>query len=190
GHGPFVQRGTIDGFLDTGNHRPPATRNLVMLGGSFVESMFAAEMDRFPSQIERMLPDDWRIFNARDSGMTTLHMLSLLVSKLVPFLIPNGKLVIFIGQSDTNVLTSKHAYWDPRPTITPIKQASKTQALPWSRVESLERVIDSVLSTADSFGIDYAVVASPYREGNFDTDPVLQHAFGSEIGRASCRERV
>lgn len=94
--GPFVQRGTADGFLDTGNARPGANRNLVMVGGSFVESMFSNELARFPSQIERTLPSEWQVCNAGYSGMTTLHILPLLAAKLVPYVVPNGKILILL----------------------------------------------------------------------------------------------
>src|SRR5690625_4090976 len=69
GGGPFVGRGTADGYLYTGNERPDAVKNLIMLGGSFVESLFVEERSRFPSIIERSLPDAWRVLNGGQSEM-------------------------------------------------------------------------------------------------------------------------
>lgn len=128
------------------------------------------------------MPGQWGVMNAGYSGMSTLHMLQLLSAKLLPFVIPWGKLLIFIGQSDANALTSRKGYWDPRPTITPIKPPVNHDDLPWESGEMLERVIDGFLSLADALGIDYAVVASPFRDADLD-DPVMKFAYGENQAR-------
>lgn len=173
GRGPFIQEGTPDGFLATGNDRPDATRNLVMIGGSFVESLFIPVQDRFASRIERDLPADWRVLNAGYSGMTTLHLLSVLAAKLPPYL-EGGKLLIFIGQSDVNAISEPGSYWHSSKTVTPIMPAPEVKPMPWEPLESFERMLDATCSTASALGIDYALVAAPFRDGEFDTDDVLR----------------
>lgn len=174
GPGPFIQEGTADGFLATGNDRPDATRNLVMVGGSFVESMFAPATARFASRVERELPAEWRVLNAGRSGMTTLHLLSVMAAKLPPFLVDGGKLVIFIGHSDVSALSRPGSYWDSRHTVTPLIPASETIPVPWEPREASERLTDAVCATATALGIDYGLVAAPFRDGDFNDDRVLR----------------
>lgn len=174
GEGPFIQEGTPDGFLATGNDRPDATRNLVMLGDSFVESMFTSVTTRFASRVERELPDEWRVLNAGLSGMTSLHLLSVMAAKMPPFLVDGGKLVIFIGQSDATAVALPGSYWDPRRTVTPTIPALERMPVPWEPREASERLTDAVCATATALGIDYALVASPFRDGDFNVDPALR----------------
>lgn len=172
--GPFHVRGTPDGFLDTGNARPEATKNLVMLGGSFVESNYCAEGARFPSQIERGLPSEWRVLNGGYSGMSTLHLASLLLAKVPMHLPPGSAVLIFIGQSDLEVMEQEGSYWSTKHRVTPVQPAGETPYAPWENLEALPRMIDAALSVADSLGLRYGVVASPFRESDFALDPVLR----------------
>ncbi|MCT2260352.1 hypothetical protein M3F59_01685 [Brachybacterium muris] len=126
--GPFRRRGTPEGFLATGNDRPEATRRLVLLGGSFVESMFAPETERFPSRIERRLPADWRLLNGGYSGMATLHALTQLPAKIVPYASGRNRLVYFVPMSDSNALTAASHYWSASKNESPFVPAADVPA--------------------------------------------------------------
>lgn len=47
----------------------------------------------------------------------------------------------------------------------------------WNAEESVTRVVEAVLSTADALRLDYGVVASPFRDGDFNTDRVLRRMY-------------
>ena len=163
--GPFRRRGTPDGFLATGGDRLNAEKKLILLGGSFVESMYIPEEARFAAVIERALPVDWRVCNGEYSGMTTLHLLLGLASKIPPMLTTGSKVIIFIGMSDLFALSQPGRYWDAHPMVTPIQPApdSEVQA-PLSIEPALRGVVRATFATAEALGMDFGVVASPYRD--------------------------
>lgn len=148
-----------------------------MLGGSFVESMFVDELDRFPSIVERGLPEEWQVLNGGYSGMTTLHLLPLLTSKVPTVMSPGSKLLLFIGQSDVNAMGSAGIYWSDSKTLAPIEPRTFEPFSPWGPKEAVERTVDALLSVAEAFDFDYGVVASPFRDGDFSNDPVLRATY-------------
>lgn len=181
--GPFLTRGTSHGFLETGNPRPDATMNLLMFGGSFVESNYCHEHERFASRVERDLPRRWRVLNGGYSGMSTLHLSSLLLAKAPMHLPPGSAVVIFIGQSDLEVMGQEGSYWSTKARVTPVQPAPERTEVPWDNMTALTRMIDAALSIADSLGLRYGVVASPFREADFSTDPVLRAQHGRDRAR-------
>lgn len=180
--GPFRRRGNGDGFLDTGNHRPEATRNLVLLGDSFVESMFAPEQLRFPSQLERALPAQWRVLNGGYSGMTTLHALAQLAAKVVPLSTTPHRLVYFVPMSDSKALTEPGLYWSGSNTVSPIAPAAMSTP-DWDRRTAATRAIRAMLAAATAFELPLSVVASPYRAGDFTTDGALRALYKEDPRR-------
>lgn len=180
--GPFRRRGTSDGFLDTGNDRPDATRNLVLLGDSFVESMFAPEQQRFASQVERALPPQWRVLNGGYSGMTSLHVLAQLAAKVVPLAASPHRLVYFVPMSDGKAIAEQGLYWSTSTTVSPIGPAS-SNAPAWDRRTAAVRAIRSVLAAARAFELPLSVVASPYRAGDFATDGALRALYKEDPRR-------
>lgn len=181
--GPFRRRGTAEGFLATGNDRPAATRRLVLLGGSFVESMFAPETERFPSRIERGLPADWRVLNGGYSGMTTLHALTQLPAKIVPFASGRHRLVYFVPMSDSNALIAAGHYWSASKNVSPFVPAAEVPSVERSSREASAGLLRALVSAARALGVDLVVVASPFRRGDFSTDAALQALYRGERGR-------
>lgn len=181
--GPFLRRGTADGFLATGNNRGTATQNLVLLGGSFVESVYCAEEKRFPSVLERALPPDWRVLNGGYSGMTTLHMLPIVATKIPPLMTPGSRLVLFIGQSDLTALQDSGRYWSTQERISPILPPPAGGTVGWGQEEALERTVDALLATVHAFGFKAGVVTSPFRDSDPETDPVLRTLYQGSADR-------
>lgn len=180
--GPFRRRATADGFLDTGNDRPDATRNIVLLGDSFVEAMFAPEHHRFASQLERTLPRQWRVLNAGYSGMTTLHALTQLAAKLVPLTTAPNRLVYFVPMSDGKALTEQGLYWSTSNTISPIAPAV-VGAPAWDRRSAATRMIRAMLAAAKALELPLSVVVSPYRTGELATDGALHALYKGDARR-------
>lgn len=178
--GPFRRRNTDDGFLATGNDRFDAPKRLVLLGGSFVESMYTDEKQRFPSLIERDLPDEWRVCNGGYSGMTSLHLLNVLASKIPSILTPGSKVVLFIGMSDVDALMRRGLYWDSEARITPVIPAPSPREVSLAPVDAARGVIRSVVDVAVNLGMDFGVVASPYRKAGLDDEVVARLHSGSD----------
>lgn len=172
--GPFLRRGTADGFLHTGDEREAATRSLILLGDSFVETVYCDEAERFPALLEQTLPEEWRVLNGGYSGMTTAHMLTLVAAKIPPLMSPGSRLVLFVGQSDVFALQSPGAYWSLSDRITPLLPPPTTSEVTWDRTEALERTIDALLALVVAFRFDVGVVAAPFRDGDFRTDSLLR----------------
>ncbi|WP_422115749.1 SGNH/GDSL hydrolase family protein [Brachybacterium sp. UNK5269] len=171
--GPFRRRGTPDGFLDTAQDRPDANKKLVLLGDSFVESMFIDEHSRFPAIIERGLTDDWRVCNGGYSGMTALHQLGVLSMKIPPLLTPGSKVILFFGMVDVFALSQPGRYWDAHDFVTPILPAPEEVSSPLSIDEVHRGAVRAVLETARAFGMDFGVVSSAYRRPDV-RDPAPQ----------------
>lgn len=181
--GPFHRRGTPEGFLATGNERPAATRRMVLLGGSFVESMFCAEEMRFASVLERGLPEEWAVLNGGYSGMTTLHAFTQLAAKIVPHVQREDLLVYFVPMSDSSALAAPGLYWSSAKTVTPFVPVAPNAAPSWAPRDAAERLLSAFLSAAQAFGIRLAVVASPFRDGDFSTDSALRALYKEDRTR-------
>lgn len=181
--GPFRRRGTAEGFLSTGNVRPEATRRLVMLGGSFVESMFCPEQQRFASVVERSLPSEWSVLNGGYSGLTTLHAFTQLAAKIVPFVQREDVLLYFVPMSDSNALNSPGLYWAASKTVTPFVPLADNAAPSWDRREAVVRVLSAFLAAAEALGMRIAVVASPFRDGNFSSDTAIRTLYKEDRTR-------
>lgn len=181
--GPFRRRGTSEGFLATGNERPGATRRLVVLGGSFVESMFCPEEMRFASVLERNLPTEWAVLNGGYSGMTTLRAFTQLAAKIVPYVQNDDMLVYFVPMSDSSALAAPGLYWSSSKTVTPFAPATTNAAPAWDQREAAASLIAAFLAATQAFGMKVAVVASPYRDGDFAADSALRALYKDDRTR-------
>lgn len=178
-----MRRGTADGFLDTCNVRSRASRSLFLLGDSFVESLFVEEGERFAAQLERLMPEDWRVLNGGYSGTTTIHLATMLLAKILPMVTSRDRIVFFIGQSDLFALASPGYYWDDASAITPVRPPLNVGTVGTSPDVAASRAIDALLSIADSFDLNYGVVAAPFRDSSFPGDPVLRAVYGNDRNR-------
>ena len=86
---PFRIRTDSNGFIQSSNDFPNtgAMRKVVLLGDSFVESLFVQEQDRFPSVLERHLQasgQNFQCLNGGYSGATMLHSFNVFMNKVAP----------------------------------------------------------------------------------------------------------
>lgn len=169
--GPFRARTDSNGFLMTGNP-PTDDPPMVFLGGSFVESMFADEPDRFVSQLERKVP--FKCLNGGYSGSTTLQLFNVLINKVYPIVGLGGRVVFFIGQSDADYLGTTSTYWTDHPRGSTLLPPKAPAGLLPEGLFATQRVTQLVLDAAESLGIHLTLALSPYQIPDFNTDRAIR----------------
>lgn len=183
--GPYLLRTDDEGFISTGNEVVSGSPDLFMIGGSFVESLCASEELRFASQVERGLSaagTPYRVRNAGYSGMTTLHLLGVLTTKMPPLMRERSRLLLFVGQSDVNALSSPGQYWAQSKTVTPFGLPSaEADAMPQSWQEAFVRMVTTVVTFAKLHDFDLAITAGLFRHGDFAGDEVLRRTYRSHL---------
>lgn len=182
GSGPFLLRADANGMIVTGNEVVPDAVPVALLGGSFVESSFSAEDERFVSRAERAL-GGVRFLNGAYSGATSLHLLNTLVNKIFPLVGARAKVIVFVGQSDINVLEDQGTYWAKTQRWAPLLPEVQPALLPDETRESTQKVLRILVGAAQTLGIDLILATSPFREGDFSTDPVLRGIFRRNADR-------
>ena len=145
---------------------------IAFLGGSFVESTFCNELERFVSQVERKL----RVpcYNAGYSGSTTLHLTNSLINKVFPAIGPKGTPVLFVGQSDADYLGDADTYWSANRRGTPIVPANQGNASLPVGLEATRIVVKLIISSAQSLGLKPIVAISPFSTPDFSTDASIR----------------
>lgn len=175
--GPFRCRSDDNGFIRTGNSVASESGSLVFLGGSFVESIYSQESDRFVSVTERNLIQGGHLVNCLNggySGSTTLHLLNVILNKIYPLIGPGGTIVFFGPHSDRDYIYNQGSYWSDTQrgsTIVPPGAPAHTR-LPRG-VDSAEMVLRLVVSTTQQLGLNLILATSPYREGGYDSHPLF-----------------
>lgn len=176
--GPFRVRSDHDGFIMTGNNPPVTAKPVVFLGDSFVESIYAAEDERFVSSTERALRGaglDVRFLNGGYSGSTTLQLLNVILNKVYPTVGPGGTVVVFCPHSDRDYLYKQGSYWSDTPrgaTILPPGNPGHAD-IPRG-MASAEMVLTLLVSTSQQLGLRLVLATGPYRTGDYETDPIFK----------------
>lgn len=177
GVGPFRCRSDKNGFIITGNFVPESAEPLVFLGGSFVESIYSAESNRFVSSVERSLNDAscfTRCLNGGYSGSTTLQLLNVLTNKIYPLVGPGGTVVLFGPHSDRDYLYRQGTYWSDTErgaTIVPPPETGHPD-IPRGRAAAV-LVFRLLAMTAGHLGLRLVLATSPYRTGDYGSDPLF-----------------
>lgn len=175
--GPYRCRSDENGFIKTGNTTLPSAQQVVFLGDSFVESIYAPEHDRFVSVVERTLRNgghDVQCMNGGYSGSTTLQLLNVLINKVYPFVGPGGTVVLFAPHSDRDYLYKQGTYWsDTKRGATVLPPGAPGHAdIPRGQAAAA-MVLRLLVTTAQQLGLRLVLATAPYRAGEFDTDPVF-----------------
>lgn len=186
---PYQLRTNVQGFLRTGNDLPglAARRKIVMLGGSFVESIYAHEKDRFPSVAERSLeyqrPGKLEVWNGGYSGSTSLHVFNIVVNKLRPFFQYVDKVVLFTAMSDAASIQREASFWAKDKMYSPIIGPGLSDSYPLDASPSgadLRRIWKSMIAFLNSFEVDVLVVGSPVRNSAYEDDDFISRQYDSE----------
>lgn len=182
---PYRLRTDSQGFILTGNQleNPGAKKKVILLGGSFVESLFEEEDQRFPAILERMLGEtglDYQVLNAGYSGENLLHSYNLFLNKVIPLLRYTETVVFFTSMSDNRALLSTESYWSKHKMHAPIIDSRNNERTQWSDVPDprpQEVLFRSVLSLCREMGTEPLVVLSPFRQAEPGTDDFLDERF-------------
>lgn len=176
--GPFRVRSDGNGFIMTGNNPPASAKPVVFLGDSFVESIYAAEEERFVSSTERDLRGaglDVRFLNGGYSGSTTLQLLNVILNKVYPTIGPGGTVILFGPHSDRDYLYKQGSYWSDTPrgaTILPVGGPGHEDIA--RGMTSAEMVLRLLISTTEQLGLRLVLATGPYRMGDYDADPIFK----------------
>lgn len=177
-----------NGFIKTGNDIQGERGNIIFLGGSFVEAIFAEEKKRWPSVIERELesqsPGKYQILNGGYSGASSLHLLNLLTTKIRPFLPTASAVALCVSLTDAKIARQKHTLWAQDPYIDPMTPTSAGVDFPNEKFNITEdRVIlwELMLRFLQHYDIPVIVIGSPYRRSTWDSDKYLHSQFSQKI---------
>ncbi|MGV0428317.1 SGNH/GDSL hydrolase family protein [Corynebacterium pyruviciproducens] len=177
---PYLLRTDTEGFILTGNefHNYGGMRKVVLLGDSFVESLFCEEKQRFASILEAKFHSDGsnlQVWNAGYSGATLLHIFDLFVNKIVPLLQYVEKVVVFTGSSDQRTLGRARNYWTRDRTHSPIIDPRNFRHETESKqtTEHLERLLGAFIDFARTYDTEICVVLTPFRFARFGEDEFL-----------------
>lgn len=201
--GPIVDRNYVmrtdeEGFIVTGNSyaNTPNTRRLVLLGGSFVESMYADEQRRFPAQVERMAHEsghDISTHNGGYSGSTLLHVVNHLLNKVLQWDRDKLSVCIFPPTNDVLALSREGTYWAPHQhhaNVLPLRSGSIVPR-PFDTSEATE-LMQVAISICQTAGIPVSVVTTPYREDGYEGDPfmTIRHANSTSYEKENMQMRT
>lgn len=184
GSGPFRTRTDTDGFLVTGNPVVEGAEPIVFLGDSFVESLYAAEDERFVAVLEREMRiagKSVRCLNGGYSGATTLQLLNVLINKVFPIVGTGGRVVFFVPQSDANIIGLSSTYWNAskrNTTIVPGREPT-AKTMP-SGFEATCMILRLVVSACKYMGMQLVLAVSPYRVSDFHSDALIRKLYSSE----------
>lgn len=163
---PYRRVSTPDGFLSTGVPIEWERPSIFVLGGSFVEGMYAEEDRRFVAQLARTFPQN--VINSGYSGMTTLQLVSALLNKIVGLSKPGDTVLAAVPLSDVNPLLGSQGYWTSNKTYTPIVPGFASNR-PGS-ISDLASLLHILSSVCISFEIDLQLIVCPHRKSDFSRE--------------------
>ena len=153
----------IDGTLKCRSDRK---RSIVLLGDSFVESVFVDEEKRINAVLER-LASDFSVLNGGYSGATSLHLINIIVNKVVP--VDPEYVVVFVPTNDQRVQSIENGYWNKDARLSPLVPLRKGEALADEyfnnpKLKSVERLLRLVHFILDNFSIPHCFATTPHRQ--------------------------
>ena len=167
-----------NGFILTGASVLENRKNIFCIGGSFVESSFAQPSERFVARAANSL--DANVFNAGYSGTTLLQACVMLMTKLPTIAAKGDMVVLFSSQSDANASRLKGGYWNNNSTYTAIKP--KSEAIPrWENsFDDTRALLETIATFCAGMGLELAIVVSPFRYLNWQSDKWARLNFGNK----------
>ena len=179
-----MARTSADGFLETGNEQNPDFPQLVFLGDSFVESLYAPETLRFTSIVERNLDDLGAAFACRNggySGSTTLNLLNVFINKVVPRVGAEDWVIFFVPQSDADSIMAPASYWsDSKRSSTIIPGFMPKKRLATEGIQTTESILRLTVMAARELGVNLVLASSPFASSEYNSDRVLQNTYRNE----------
>ncbi|MGP5704060.1 SGNH/GDSL hydrolase family protein [Glutamicibacter arilaitensis] len=193
----FRLRTNTAGFILSGNTltNSGSLKKIITLGGSFVESLYAHETDRFPAQLERMLNEPkerYEVWNGGYSGSTLLHSLNVFVNKVIPVLKYSEQVMLFTAMSDQRTLVHKDSYWLKDVTHAPVidpRNASPKENRE-ATTEDQERLLRAFVMLSRHYDHELILVASPYRDKSFEDDAYTRRIYKDPAAQAKALSKL
>ncbi|OFU54971.1 hypothetical protein HMPREF3120_05280 [Corynebacterium sp. HMSC11D10] len=184
---PYKRVSTVDGFLDTGVAHKLGQPTTFIVGDSFVEGMYCDESRRFVAQLAQRLPVN--VMNAGYSGMTTLQLLTVVMSKIAGLSQPGDRLVAFVPQSDINPLLSERGYWNATKLYSSVQPPFEANRE--SSIDDLGALLAALKMFCDGMGIELILGTSPHRVSDFDSEEWVRNLFSNnKLRYENAREKA
>ncbi|WP_438455126.1 hypothetical protein [Vreelandella venusta] len=163
----YILNTDVNGFIINAKlqNRNERNKNLVLLGDSFVESLFVDEDKRLNAIIESLAPG-FNVLNGGYSGATTLHLINVIVNKVIP-LSPDYA-AVFVPTNDQRVQSLDNGYWNKDTRLSPLVPLGKEKKLVDSygnhaSLKSLEKALKTVHFLLSNYNIPHCFVTTPHR---------------------------
>lgn len=185
---PYHLETDVTGFIKTGNviSNPGSKKKVILLGGSFVESLFAPETQRFPSQVERKLHDaghSLQVLNGGYSGATLLHVYNTVLNKVIPLFKYTERILLFTSMSDNRPQIDADSYWIKHKLHSPLVSDGNPDVYgPQVPADTQPQfaLLRSLIQLCQEFGQQPIIVLSPFRYAAPGVDDFLTKHFDSE----------
>lgn len=164
---PYILNTDINGFIINSllDDRELRKKTIVLLGDSFIESIFVDEDKRINAVIEEMMPD-FKVLNGGYSGATSLHLVNIIVNKVIP--LNPDYIVFFTPTNDQRVQTVDNGYWNKDFRLSPMVPLSKNDSLiddytESSHLKSVTTILRLIHSILQVYDIPHCYVTTPHR---------------------------
>lgn len=164
----YILNTDSNGFIINGitSNRGNRYKNLVLLGDSFVESLFVDEDKRINAVIENRFID-CNVLNGGYSGATSLHLLNVINNKVIP-LNPDF-VVFFVPTNDQRIKAVDNGYWNKDQRLSSVIPSGKGAELvddypKTSFSSSVEKMLEVIHFTLNTYGIKHCFATTPHRQ--------------------------
>lgn len=139
--------------------------NIVLLGDSFVESLFVDEDKRLNAVIEKNFPGV-NVLNGGYSGATSLHLINIIINKVIP-VFPDY-VVVFVPTNDQRIQSLDNGYWSKNSRLSPLVPIGKTVKLiddyeSHDDHKSVEKKLKTIHLLLSNYNIAHCFVTTPHR---------------------------
>lgn len=159
---------------------------VLMLGDSFLESLFIDEESRFPAIAERLLKQSGinvEIWNGGYSGATSLHLFVNLITKYLKFHNKIKMLIFFQPSCDVGPLHHKTGYWNNHPFYAPILEGRNSDKGLFNSKFDLEHLAclhNSLHAVCKNYSIPLHIVKTPFKNMSWEDDSYAKKVFNNE----------
>lgn len=175
--------------------RADRCKNIVLLGDSFVESVFVDEDKRINAVLEGLAPG-FNVLNGGYSGATSLHLVNVIINKVVP--VDPEYVVVFVPTNDQRVQAIESGYWNSDARLSPLIPLRKGEVLAGeyfnhSKLKSVEKMLKLVHLALENFSIPHCFVTTPHRQQITEKDIWLRRVGGESdkyLRKVTQRKRI
>jgi lysophospholipase L1-like esterase len=174
--GPYRLRTDAEGFITSPQAAEAEGAPVYLLGDSFVESSFVQEGARFADLLCGLDAggEGRRFLNAGYSGATSLNILSLVLTKILPA--PGGSLLYVLPSNDVLSLYNPRGFWnraDKRYSpLQPAQAESASGPLPLRHnLGQLQATLTALVGLARAFNLKLYLSPCPFVSRDYEDLP-------------------